>query len=320
MKKITVLGAIHPDAMALAAARSDVALEVIEEVLPPRAEMAAACEGAHGIALRSARLDPAFLAAIPELMIVARHGVGCDNVAVDWMTENGKPVAITAGANDRSVAEHTLGMMLSLARDFEPQTRALREADWGVRSRIAPYDLFERTLLVVGCGRIGGRVARLGTMMGMTVLAVDPYINDFPEGVEPVTLAEGLARADIVTVHTPLNDETRDLIDRDAIAAMRPGTILINNARGGICNEPAVAGALQAGDLRGYGVDVFSVEPVSPDNPIVIAPNVLMSPHCASMTPQGLRAMATVMMQNILDCFDGCLKPEMVFNRKELGL
>jgi D-3-phosphoglycerate dehydrogenase len=261
------------------------------------------------------------LASAPGLEIVSRHGVGCDSVDVDWMSARGLSVAISAGANDRSVAEHTLGMMLALSRDLLRQTEGLRRADWSVRERQRAFDLGGKTLLVVGYGRIGRRVAALAQALGMQVVARDPYLSDFAPGVLVAgTLDEGLAMADAVSLHVPLTAETRGMIGAQALAAMKPGALLINCARGGIVDEPAVAGALHAGHLAGYGADVFGVEPVDPANPILAAPNVVLSPHSAASTPEGMRAMGMRAIRNVLDCFDGRLSPEMVFNRRELGL
>jgi D-3-phosphoglycerate dehydrogenase len=214
-----------------------------------------------------------------------------------------------------------MGMMLALSRDLLRQTEALRRADWTVRERQCAFDLAGKSLLVIGYGRIGRRVAALAQAFGMQVAARDPYVSDFAAGVVVAdTLEQGLAGADVVTVHTPLNPETRHLVGARAVATMRPGALLVNCARGGIVDEAAVAGALHAGHLAGYAADVFDVEPVEPKNPIVGAPNVVLSPHTAASTPEGMRAMGLRTLRNVLDCFDGRLDPEMVFNRRELGL
>ena len=321
MKSVTILGAVHPDAMALLAERPDVSVTVVEAAQAPRDEVAAAIRGANGITVRTHRLDAELLGSVPGLQIVSRHGVGCDSVDVDWMSARKLPVAIAVGGNDRSVAEHTMGMILALSRDLIRQTEALRRADWSVRETQRAFDLAARTLLVIGYGRIGRRVAALAQAFGMQVVARDPYVAEFAPGVLIAeTLHEGLAAADVVTVHTPLNAETRGLIDGQALAAMKPGALLINCARGGIADEAAVAQALHAGKLAGYGADVFEVEPVGRDNPIIAAPNVVLSPHSAASTPEGMRGMGLQTVRNVLDCFDGRLQPEMVFNRRELGL
>ena len=318
--RLTILGTVHPDAMALVEARDDLDVTLVEEALAPRDVITEAIANAHGIEVRTAKLDADMLGAVPDLKIVSRHGVGTDSVAVDHMTARGLPVAIAIGGNDRSVAEHTMTMALHFARDMPLQHELGLAGDWSRRGELKAYDLEDRTLLIIGHGRIGSRVGELARAFGMRVLAFDPYIDGVPDGIERVdSIAEGLSQADIVTVHVPKYAETTPLIDSAAVNAMRPDTILINNARGGICDEPAVAAALHDGHLRGYGCDVFSVEPTPPDNPILSAPNTLLSTHSASMTPQGMRRMGMIAIQNVLDCFDGRLNPEMVFNRKELG-
>lgn len=319
--RMTILGAVHPDAMALVEARDDIEVTVVEAALAPPDEIARAIAGAHGIEVRTAKLDAEMLGAVPDLKIVSRHGVGTDSVAVDHMSARGLPVAIAVGGNDRSVAEHTLTMMLWFARDMPLQHELGLAGDWTRREKLKAFDIEDRALLIIGHGRIGSRVGELAKAFGMRVLAYDPYVDNMPDGIERVEdMAAGLAAADIVTVHVPKYNETAPLIDTAAINAMRADSILINNARGGICDEPAVAAALHSGHLRGYGCDVFSIEPTPPDNPILSAPHTLLSPHSASMTPQGMRRMGMIAVQNVLDCFDGCLKPEMIINRKELGL
>lgn len=321
MKSVTILGALHPDAVALLAERPDIAVTMIEDALAPRADVAEAVRGANAIAVRTQPLDAEVLASAPGLEIVSRHGVGCDSVDVEWMSARGLPVAIAVGANDRSVAEHTMGMILAMSRDLLRQTEALRHADWSIRARQRAFDLNGKTLLVVGYGRIGRRVATLAQAFGMTVVARDPYVSDFaPEIGVAGTLEEGLAAAEVITLHVPMNPETRHLIGAQEIAKMQPGALLVNCARGGIVDEAPVARALQDGRLGGYGADVFDVEPVALASPIIAAPNVVLSPHTAASTPEGMRAMGLQTVRNVLDCFDGRLKPEMVFNRQALGL
>lgn len=320
MKTLTILGAFHPDAMALLDRRDDIAVRVVEEPIAPREVVAEAVRGTNAIAVRTQRLDAGLLETAPGLEIVSRHGVGCDSVDVDWMSARGLPVAIAVGANDRSVAEHTIAMLLAMSRDLIRQTEALRDADWSVRARHRAFDLYGKTLLVVGYGRIGRRVASMAQALGMQVVARDPYVSEFAPGILIAeTLEEGLTAAHAVTLHTPLNAETRHLVGARGIARMRPGALLINCARGGIAEEAAVAEALHSGHLGGYGADVFDGEPVAADNPVLSAPNVVLTPHSAASTPEGMRAMGIRALQNVLDCFDGCLAPEMIFNREELG-
>ncbi|MEM6622537.1 MAG: hydroxyacid dehydrogenase [Pseudomonadota bacterium] len=320
MHRLTILGSVHPDAMALVETRNDIELTLIEDALAPPDQIAEAVRGAHGIEVRTAKLPAEVLDLAPDLKVVSRHGVGTDSVDVAHMTKRGLPVAIAVGGNDRSVAEHTFGMILHLARNMTRQHEIVGLGDWTLRTTMGSVDVEGRTLLILGHGRIGRRVGELAGAFGMRVLAYDPYINDVPEGVAHVAdLAAAFGQADVVTVHTPKYAETTPLVGAAEINAMKAGAILINCARGGICDEPAVAEALKSGHLKGYGCDVFSTEPAGPDNPILSSPNTLLSPHSAATTPEGMRKMGMIAVQNCLDCFDGKLQPEMVFNRKELG-
>lgn len=321
MTRLTILGAVHPDAMTLLDARPDIAVTVVANSLSPRAEIEAAVRGADAINVRTTPIDAPLLEMCPDLKIVSRHGVGCDNVDVAWMSRHRLPVAISVGGNDRSVAEHTLGMMLGLAKDFQRQTDAVRSADWSIRETHRGFDLEERTLLILGYGRIGRRVAELALAFGMRVFAYDPFVETYAAGVTRETdLSAALSRADIVSIHVPKKEDTAPLLGPAEISAIRPGAILINCARGGIAHEDAIAEALGTGHLAGYGSDVFSTEPAPKTNPILSAPNTLLTPHSAAMTPQGMRRMGMISIQNVLDCLDGCLKPEMVFNREALSL
>ena len=320
-KKITIFGHIHPDAMAMAETRDDVEIHMVDQIFADRDVIIEACADTHAIGARSTTFDRELISGMKNLEIISRHGVGCDSVDVDYMSERGLPVAIAAGGNNKSVAEHTIAMTMSLLRRLPDQTDAMREGDWDVRDRIRPIDLQEQTIFIIGYGRIGKSVAHLAHAFGMKVMAYDPYVNDFADYVDVAgTLEQGLAEADVVTIHTPKTEETDGILGADQIAMMKPDTILINNARGGLVVEAAVAEALHSGHLYGYGADVFEVEPLDPENPVLKAPNTVLTPHWSASSPQGMRAMGMIMMQNIFDCFDGKLRPEMVFNAKGLGL
>lgn len=320
MKTVAVLGTHHPDAMALLDAREDVRTVVVENAEPEAQAIAAAIAGCHGIAVRSAKLTADLLALAPDLQAVSRHGVGCDSIDVAWLTARKLPMMIATGANTVSVVEHVFMMMLALARQLSRQDGAMQAGEWSRRGEAKTLELRGKTLLIVGCGRIGSQIVPVARAFGMEALAADPYITAFPDGVESVTLAEGLTRADIVTVHTPLNPETRGLIGTPELAALRPGALVVNCARGGIVSEEAAAEALRSGHLAGFGVDVFDPEPLDPKNPLLGAPNTVMTAHTAAFTPEAMRRMATMCIQNILDVFDGRTNPENVFNRTELGL
>lgn len=319
MKRVLLREPVHASGVDLLRARADV--DLMEFQFEDVDAFNAALPGAHGVLVRTATLDEAQLSAAPDLMVVSRHGVGCDSIAVDHMTARGLPVAIATGANAVSVAEQTLMMLLSGAKAGGHLDRAVRDDNWAERVAGHTFEVSGKTCLVVGHGHVGRKVARLCEAFGMTVIVNDPLIGtDALEGRESVDLASGLARADFVTLHCPLDSSTAGLIDATAIHAMRPGVILINCARGGIVDEVALADALRDRRVAFAGLDVFSVEPAGPENPLLSLPNVILSPHAAAATREAIEKVAEIAARNILDCFDGRLAPENIFNRRELGL
>ncbi|MCS6890730.1 MAG: hydroxyacid dehydrogenase [Rhodovarius sp.] len=318
MPHILLLRGIHPDAIARIEAEPGYSWEEVNPDDRPALERA--LRQADAVIVRATRIDEAFLALAPRLSIVARHGVGYDAVDVEALTRRGIPLTVTAYANALSVAEHTLMLMLALAKGvqrFDAHTRALK---WLADAPVI-WDLAGQTVLVVGFGRIGGRVARLCDAFGMRVLVHDPYVprnTILGAGFTPVTREAGLAEADWVSLHCPATPETRGMVDRRFLAAMKPGARLINTARGSLVDEAALAEALRSGHLSGAGLDVFAVEPMRPDNPLREAPNTIFTPHSAAATEQGMRRMGLSCVESIIGHFSGRLDPEMVVNKDVL--
>jgi D-3-phosphoglycerate dehydrogenase / 2-oxoglutarate reductase len=326
---ILVTEPIHADGLALLRARADV--EVLEGWRLDAAAFAAAEAKAHGLLIRFHRCDAAFFARAKHLRIIARHGVGVDTVDLAAARDAGVTVAIAANANRDSVTEHTLWFLLSLAKPFDrwrAGMAALRTMDPAEHARLTPArfafrdeglggELGGRTLLVIGLGRIGRRVAQIASVLGMRILVSDPYVDrkaGESTGYRFVdTLAAGLRQADYVTVHCPRNDETLGLIGAAELATLRPGSALVNCARGGIVDEAALAAALRSGHLSGAGVDVFDVEPPPLDNPLLGLPNAFLTPHAAAATHEAALRMATGAAENLLAFLDGCLDPSMVY-------
>jgi D-3-phosphoglycerate dehydrogenase len=245
------------------------------------------------------------LSALPELRVVARAGVGFDMVDLAAATRHRVAVAITPSGNYEAVAEHALTMLFALAKGIVRQDREVRSGVW---SREVLQPLRGRTLGVIGLGRIGRASALRGAAFGMKVLACEAYPDhEFVKqhGVELVELEELLARSDYVTLHVPLNDETRGLINRDTLAHMKPTAFLVNTARGGLIVEEDLRTALKNGQLAGAGLDVFAQEPTPQDNPLLSLPNVLASPHMAGVDTQSVEDMAVESAQNIVGLHQG---------------
>lgn len=305
---------LHPAGRAILDAAPDVTVAVATDA----ADFASRAREAEAILLWLTRVDRAFLDSCRRLKVVARYGVGFDTVDITACTERGLPVAVTNGANDLGVAEHTMALLLGVARRLTQYDAMVRRGEW--RSVDGPLigELAGRTVLVIGYGRIGARVARLCAAFGMRVMVHDPA---FPT---PRIAADGhlpapdwraaLAEADVVTLHCPLNDSTRHLIDADAFARMKPGVWLINTARGPVVEEAALIDALRSGKVAAAGLDVLGVEPALPDNPLLGMNNVILTPHSAASAQETLARMAARAAQNILDVLAGRIDPGFLVN------
>ncbi len=312
MHTVLLTEPMHPDGLALLEARADVSL-VVAGV--GSAGFDAALPAVEAIGVRTHRLPEAVLARAPRLCVVAKHGVGFDNVDVAHLAARDIPMAVAANANALSVAEHTLMLMLAAAKHLRGYDAAVREGRWAERLSGRAVDLGGRTVLVVGFGRVGSRVARLCAAFGMTVLVHDVRPVMVEAGAEVVhDLDVALARADVLTLHIPLSAESAGSFGAARLARLRPGAVLVNCARGGIVDEAALTTCLRSGAIAAAGLDVFDDEPPAPDNPLLHLPNVVLTPHSAATTAEGARRMAVSVAENLLAGLDGTLDPAMVVN------
>ena len=243
----------------------------------------------------------AVLAAAPELVIVGRAGIGVDNIDIEAATDRGVIVANAPDGNVRAAAEHTVGMTFATARSI-PQAHARLSAGEWAKGEFLGTELNDKTLGVVGLGRVGQEVAKRLGALGMTVVAFDPYISEDRAEQVGAELVDGLAdcldRADVATVHTPLTDETANMIGREQLARL-DGGYLINCARGGIVDEPALADAVADGPLAGAAVDVFADEPVDPDNPLLGVEDVVVTPHLGASTAAAQETVAVSIAEQV---------------------
>ncbi|HWQ18964.1 MAG TPA: hydroxyacid dehydrogenase, partial [Methanotrichaceae archaeon] len=218
--------------------------------------------------------------AADRLKVIGRAGVGVDNVDVEAATRKGIIVLNAPGGNTISAAEHTIAMMLAVARNIPQANAALHKGEWN-RKKYTGVEFFNKTLGVVGLGRVGAEVAKRMKSFGMQILAYDPFVTEARAnqmGLKLGTLDEVLRNSDFITVHTPLTKETRDLIDEDEFNIMRPGVRIVNCARGGIINEAALAQAVAEGKVAGAAVDVFTKEPPT-GNPLLEQEKIITTPH-----------------------------------------
>ena len=307
---------LHPAGAAVLAARPG--LQVTELFDPPPEVLHRALADADGLIAWLERVDAAALAAAPRLRVVSRVGVGFDTIDIPACSERGIPVMVVNGTNDLSVAEHAMMLMLAVARRAVDADAHVKAGGWWPAGGPRMVDLAGRTVLVVGYGRIGTRVAAYCRAFRMRVLVHDPAFHPAriaADGHEPVRdLHAALAESDVVTLHCPLTPATHHLMDEAALAALRPGAILVNTARGPVAKQAAVAAALRSGQLMGFGTDVLETEPAEPGNPLLALPNVIVSPHSAASTEEGLSRMAAQAARNLLDALDGKPDPAMMVN------
>ncbi len=277
----------------------------------------------HGVALGGTRFGEIELEASGEMRVVTRIGVGFDAVDVPALSRRKVPLMVAGTANSPSVAEHAVFMMLTLAKRATEMHSIVRDNKWGARLGMLPYDLFGKTVLIVGFGRIGTRTAKRCLAMEMTVVIYDPYkpaADIKAAGCEPVAdLEAALPRADFVSIHCPKNSETVGMFNASRIKLMKPTAYLVNTARGGIVEEKALHEALVSKKLAGAGLDVFEQEPPPAQHPLLTLPNVIMAPHVAGVTREAVDRMSEQTARNILSALDGTPIRQNVINQDVLG-
>ncbi|HQT76353.1 MAG: 3-phosphoglycerate dehydrogenase [Rhodospirillales bacterium 20-64-7] len=275
-----------------------------------------------GIALSGTPYRQTEMDASPAMQVVARIGVGYDAVEVPALTARGVPLMVAGTANSTSVAEQAFHLMMALAKKNAAMNSLVRDGRWHERHGALPMELSGKTVLIVGFGRIGTRSARRCVGFDMTVLIYDPYVDAQTirdAGCEPVSdLNAALPRADFVSIHCPKNPETIGLFDADRLGRMKRGAFIVNTARGGIIDEPALHAALTSGHIAGAGLDVFAEEPTPLDNPLLKLDTVIASPHMAGVTVEAVAAMAATTARNILSVLDGQPNQDNVINKEVL--
>lgn len=264
---------------------------------------------ADGLIMRLAKCDAHVLENSPKLKVIGRTGVGFDTVDVKKATEMGIPVVITPGANNHSVAEHAVTLMLALSKNLVEADRETRKGNWNIRGNQKAFEFEGKTVGVVGMGNIGSQVAKLCNGLGMKVLGYDAFFSQQQveqRGAEYCSgLDEMLDKVDFLTVHVPLLDSTRNLIASEQLKKMKPSAFVINTSRGGIVNETDLREALNNGIIAGAALDVFCEEPLKADNPLLQTPNLIVTPHSAAQTREAVVRMATMCVQGCLAVLSG---------------
>jgi len=267
--------------------------------------------GAEALVIRTGGvIDASLLDKGKDLKVIGRHGVGYDQIDVEAATQRGIQVVYTPGANTQSVSEHVFALMIGLSKHFPRMMSELARGNYLARTSLTGREIAGKTLGIIGFGRIGRRVGEIAHLgFGMRVLYHDivpaPEEIELRSGARRVSFRALLESAHYVTLHVPLDAGTRGMIDRSALALLGPHTILINTSRGPVVAEVAVAEALSGGRLWGYGADVFAEEPPPPDHPLIGRPDVMLTPHSAAQTEEGLRNMATIVARDVVSVLQG---------------
>ena len=315
MKKIAIIEEIHKDGIDLIENNPNYEFELITDVsennLIKRLPEFDACT------LRVTRLDENILKHCPNLKAISRHGVGIDNVDLNYIKNNKISLLITATANAVAVAEHVLSMFLCLSKSIMIYDMEVRAGNFKKNAtKIQTFELLNKKILIAGFGRIGKKLISRCLAFNTKVYIYDPYIEGEVVknygGIKVNNFEEGLMEADYVSLHMPLTTETKNLINYNILKKMKKNSIIVNTARGGIINEGDLEKALNENLIFGAALDVFSTEPIEKNNPLLNNKKVILSPHSATFTNECTSRMAIETTKNIIDFFENKLDKSMI--------
>jgi D-3-phosphoglycerate dehydrogenase / 2-oxoglutarate reductase len=289
---------------------------------PDPSVIAREIKGVHALAVRLSKVTAEMIEAADALEVIGRNGAGVDNIDLDAATRRGIPVVFTPEANSVSVAEHVLGVALSMAKGYNRLDQATRAGNWGERDKLG-RELTGLTFGFIGLGRIGALAARkCKGAFDAQIVAFDPYARADVVAELGATLVGSiddlLRQSDVVSLHVPLTPETKGLIGARELALMKPTAYLINASRGTVVDEDALAEGLRGGAIAGAALDVFGQEPLPAGHPLSKAPNLLLTPHAASLTVEAMNRMATTMATEMITVLAGD-KPRYVANAAALA-
>lgn len=314
MPHLLIAGKLHPAGLDLLRAAPGVTFDYVEEI--SEASYQAHLARAEAVVIRTQPMGAASIAKAGRLRIVSRHGVGYDAVDLAALNARRIPLCIVGDVNSAGVAEHAMMLILAASHRLIEADRATRAGDWAWRNGLQTREVRGKRLLILGFGRIGRHLAPMARAFGIEVAAHDPHI---PQDQWPETLATrapdlttALAQADIVSLHLPRAD--RPILGQSEIAAMKPGAILVNTARGGLIDEAALAQALQAGHLHAAGIEVFDAEPPNRNHPLLALPQSILTPHNAALTQECAKRMAIAAVQNALNFFNDKIDQSLIVN------
>ena len=278
--------------------------EVVKETKLTPEKLAERIEDADGVIVRSAtKITADLMDKAEKLRVIGRAGVGVDNIDVKAATERGIVVMNAPDGNTITTAEHTIALLVSMARNV-PQAHALLQSGEWDKKQFVGVELHGKTLGIIGLGRIGGHVAKIAKGFGLSILAFDPFVSNEQAkdlGVEVGTLEDIFKKADFITIHTPITDDTRGIIGKKAFSNMKKGVRVINCARGGLIDEAALLEAIENGTVAGASLDVFAVEPLPTDSPLLNNPKIITTPHLGASTTEAQEGVALTVAEQMRD-------------------
>jgi len=315
MKKIAIIEQIHNDGLELFKKSSDYEYELITDV--SEENLIKKLPEFDGCTLRVSKLNENILKHCTKLKVISRHGVGYDNVDLSFIKKKNISLLITATANAVAVAEHVIYMMLSISKSINLYDNEVRLGNFKKNaSKIETLELFKKEMLIIGFGRIGRSLIKRCLGFDMKINVFDPFVDDKIikdfGGNKVENLDECLVTCDYLSLHIPLTEKTKNLINYEKIKTMKKNAIIINTSRGGIINESDLNKALENNIIFGAGLDVFEKEPIEKDNPLINNKKVLLSPHSATFTNECKSRMAIETTKNIIDFFENKLDKSMV--------
>ena len=311
MKKILVIQPIHEDGINLLKNNSNFEYEVVDNV--DTEFLKSKIKDCDGISIRTAKLSGDVIEAANNLKIISRHGVGYDNIDLEVSKKKDITLAITATANAVAVAEHVMFMILNISKRGSLYDETVKSGKFNERNKLPKtVELWNKNILIAGFGRIGQALIKRCLGFEMNVFVFDPFVSkEFIEkrgGTKVDNLSETSKDMDAMSLHIPLNDETKNIINYELLKTMKKNCIIINAARGGIVNEVDLDRALNENLIFGAGLDVFETEPPAANNPLLKNKKVFLSPHTAAFTEECMTRMGKETIQNIFDFFEGSLE------------
>ena len=315
MYNIAIIEEIHKDGLDILDKNPNYKFELIKDA--SQENLIKKLPAFDACTLRVSKLDEKILSHCPNLKAISRHGVGYDNVDLNYIKNNNISLLITATANAVAVAEHVISMFLSISKSIKIYDQDVRDGKFKINAKkIQTFELLNKNVLIAGFGRIGKKLISRCLSFDTNVYVYDPYVDENIikkyGGKKVDSINDALKIADYVSLHMPLTKETKDLINYSTFKEMKNNSIIVNTARGGIINENDLNKALNEGLIFGAGLDVFSKEPIEVDNPLLKNNKVILSPHSATFTDECTSRMGTETTKNIIDFFENKLDKSMI--------